>query len=84
VTWPVELVPLNHPPASECLDLKTEKGCIYCCAACDYDQHICPGCGANLTHLGHERQEVVEYEPDTLEVVATYITYRKHEGCTDG
>ena len=27
-----------------------EGGCWRCCPQCNYDRHICPGCGANLAH----------------------------------
>jgi hypothetical protein len=28
------------------------SGCMYCCDACNYDRHLCYGCGDNVPH-GH-------------------------------
>lgn len=25
-------------------------GCMWCCETCNYDRHICPGCGTIIDH----------------------------------
>jgi hypothetical protein len=45
-------MPHNAHPL--CSNLKTDAGCIWCCAQCDAGQHVCSGCGTPVSHLGNE------------------------------
>lgn len=40
----------KHPYDRDCPRLATPEGCYYCCERCNYDRHLCPGCGDNLPH----------------------------------
>lgn len=33
----------------DCLD-PCPDGCMWCCPRCNYDRHICHGCGDNIGH----------------------------------
>jgi hypothetical protein len=47
---PFELISEHSRP---CERTKTDAGCYWCCGACNYNRHTCPGCGDDLTHLGN-------------------------------
>ena len=72
----------EHPFDRDCEYLKDPQGCYYCCAACNYDRHICHFCGENTDHHGYTlnwkelrrerhwlsdcRPDLVEHEPGPL------------------
>lgn len=51
--------PHNHDPL--CPFLKTNAGCIWCCNLCNYDEHVCMGCGTPLTHLSRDTKEFTKH-----------------------
>lgn len=67
-----------HEFDRDCEYLKTDTGCYYCCDSCNYNTHICHGCGSDLSHLGNEVAEVVRGDDNVTTVIWT-----SHEGCTD-
>lgn len=44
--------PTQH--CTETLHRRFGGACFWCCEACNYDRHICGGCGQNLRHDGLE------------------------------
>lgn len=46
-------ISIPHVYDKDCPLLKTDEGCYSCCDKCNYDRHICGGCGEPLSHLGN-------------------------------
>lgn len=68
-------------PGEKCphIEADPDRGCYWCCDACNHDTHTCPGCGTPLSHAGNELKDVIRAEDGTT---VKYI-YEPHEGCTD-
>lgn len=58
MTW--QPIP-SHPTDTACPHLATDRGCYWCCQACNYGEHRCGGCGTPQTHTGGDKA----YKHDT-------------------
>lgn len=46
----VQAILAQKGATSEGCEHGPEGGCWKCCPQCNYDRHICPGCGEHLAH----------------------------------
>lgn len=59
------IIPPEHEPIGpDCEHLKAGN-CPWCCPSCNYDRHLCGGCGMSLNHQGNE-PDGKRHDCDTL------------------